>query len=271
MAKNITHPNVLTIAGSDSSGGAGIQADIKTISATGCYAASVITALTAQNTQGVQAVHTIPTNFIEEQLDSVFNDITFDAVKIGMLFDINIMDVIANSLLKFNPGYVVLDPVMFSKSNCELLKSDAIGYLKKYLFPICKLITPNINEAERLLGTVICNELDMELAATKLGVKYLTNVLIKGGHLDSTHSPDVLYSYNDAKCYWFTAERIHTLNTHGTGCTLSAAIASYLAQDYSLNDAIATAKNYLTDAIRFGSELQIGKGFGPVDHFFSLH
>lgn len=270
MINNKKPPCVLTIAGSDSSGGAGIQADIKTVSATGCYAASVITALTAQNTRGVQAVYALPDYFVKQQLESVFDDLNFDAIKIGMLFDTKTMLSVATALIKYKPSNIVLDPVMISKSGSELLKSGAIEYLKNHIFSLCSLITPNITEAEKLLEKEIRSESDMSLAATTLGEHYKTNILIKGGHLNSVISPDVLYSYIDAKFFWYITERLNTKNTHGTGCTLSSAIASFLAQDYSLNDAIAAAKNYLTNAIRFGSEANIGHGFGPVDHFYTI-
>jgi len=264
------YPCVLTIAGSDSSGGAGIQADIKTISATGCYAASVITAVTSQNTLGVQAIYPIPAAVVLQQMESVFSDLTMSAIKIGMLFDERIMDAVVAAIHKFKPNNIVLDPVMISKNGCELLKADDVEYLKKNLFSVCTLLTPNISEAEKLLGDVIQNQAAMELAATVMGEKYKTNILIKGGHLHSEKSSDVLYSYQDTTCYWYESTRVYTKNTHGTGCTLSAAIASYLAQDYVLQDAIVAAKDYLTKAIQSGRFLKIGLGIGPVDHFYDI-
>lgn len=259
---------VVTIAGSDPSGGAGIQADIKTISATGCYAASIITALTAQNTQGVQAIQEIPPQFVQQQINSVFSDLDINAVKIGMLHNEEIVKVIINALKKFQPKYVVLDPVMLAKSGCELLDLNTIHLLKEKLFPLVTVITPNLPEATKILGINILSLSDMESAAMTLGQQLKTNVLIKGGHLKTEQSSDVLFSMQDQKCHWFHGERIKTLHTHGTGCTLSSAISSYLAQDFSLYDSIYHAKQYLTKAIQSGSTLQLGQGIGPLNHFF---
>lgn len=264
------YPCVLTIAGTDPSGGAGIQADIKAISATGSYAASVITVLVAQNTQGVQAIHEIPASFVAEQLSSVFTDLNIDSVKIGMLHDESIIDIVASALEKFQPKQVVLDPVMFAKSGCALLKANTIHFLKKRLFSSVNIITPNLAEAEKLLGTAIENTDEMQAAAASLGDEFALNVLLKGGHLNSHKASDVLYLYQTSQYHWFHADRIITHNTHGTGCTLSSAIASYLAQSYSLNDAISAAKQYLTNAIKSGSEFQLGLGAGPVNHFYFL-
>lgn len=263
-------PCVLTIAGSDSSGGAGIQADIKTISATGCYAASVITALTAQNTLGVQSIHEISSEFVQQQLNSVFSDLKIKAVKIGMLHNEKIILAISSALQQFKPSYVVLDPVMMSKNGCALIDPTTIPVLKEKLFPYVTLITPNLIEAELLLGIKIHTASEQELAAVQLGNQFKVNVLIKGGHLDGQQSSDVLYLYENKLCYWFHANRIDSQNTHGTGCSLSSAIAAYLAKDYSLKDAIDHAKKYLTKAIEFGVALQIGHGCGPVDHFYFL-
>lgn len=260
-------PSVLTIAGSDSSGGAGIQADIKTIAATGCYAASVITALTSQNTLGVQAVYAIPAAVVAQQIESVLSDLNIDAIKIGMLVNEEIMVAVVAALKKFKIKNVVLDPVMISKGGSELLQADAVAYLKNNLFRLSSLITPNINEAEKIIGNSIKNRQDMKLAATTLGKKYQSNILIKGGHLNTNDCADVLYFSDSRTCHWYVSPRINTQNTHGTGCTLSAAIASYLAQDYSMLEAVAAAKQYLTKAIQAGSLLNIGHGIGPVDHF----
>jgi hydroxymethylpyrimidine/phosphomethylpyrimidine kinase len=265
-----TKPCVLTIAGSDSSGGAGIQADIKVISATGCYAASVITALTAQNTLGVQAIHDITPDFVQQQLDSVFNDLKIRSVKIGMLHNAKIIAVVSSALQKFKPNYVVLDPVMTSKNGCELIDPHTIPLLREMIFPYVTLITPNLIEAELLLDIKIHTSSEQELAAIKLGNQFKVNVLIKGGHLDGQQASDVLYLYESTACYWYHADRIDSKNTHGTGCSLSSAIASYLAKNYSLKDAIDHAKKYLTKAIEFGTTLQIGRGCGPVDHFYFL-
>lgn len=264
------YATVLTIAGSDSSGGAGIQADIKTISATGCYAASVITALTAQNTLGVQSIQAIPHAFVEQQLESVFQDLKISAVKIGMLQNANIIATVASALAKFKPKYVVLDPVMVSKNNCELLDSQVIHTLKKELIPAATLITPNVYETEKLCGIKIIGKAEQELAAVTIGREFNISVLVKGGHMEGKQASDIVYVRETDDCHWFHANRINTQNTHGTGCSLSSAIASYLAQAYSLKDAIFAAKQYLTKAIQYGAALKIGQGYGPVDHFFVL-
>lgn len=261
---------VLTIAGSDSSGGAGIQADIKAISATGCYAASVITALTAQNTQGVQAIQEVSPEFVAQQIESVFSDLKISAVKIGMLHNEKIISVVAAAIEKFKPSHIVLDPVIAAKNGSVLLASDAMDVMREKLFPLVTLITPNLIEAEIMMEEKINNLTEMESLAIKMGNTFNTNILLKGGHLNSQQSPDVLYSYQDTACHWFHVERIHTLNTHGTGCSLSSAISSYLAQGETLPNAVNFAKQYLTKAIQFGSMLKMGHGFGPVDHFYFL-
>jgi hydroxymethylpyrimidine/phosphomethylpyrimidine kinase len=268
--KQVNLPIVVSIAGTDPTGGAGIQADIKAISATGSYAASVITALLAQNTQGVQAIQAVPPMFVSQQIDSVFNDLTVAAVKIGMLHDKEIIEAVAAGLEKFKPTRIVLDPVMVAKNGCPLLNLDVIDFLKTRLFPLVTLITPNLFEAEKISDQSIKTISDMQAAAITLGEQFNVNVLIKGGHLEGSEANDVLYLTADKTCHWFQANRIDTRHTHGTGCSLSSAIASYLAQDYSLQDAVQTAKNYLTKAIESGSQLKIGKGRGPVDHFYFL-
>lgn len=259
---------VATIAGTDPSGGAGIQADIKAIAATGGYAASIITALVAQNTQGVQAIEEVSPAFVMKQMESVFNDLVVKVVKIGMLNNEKIIAAVAAALEKFQPTYVVLDPVMVAKSGCALLNPAAVELLKNQLFPFVNLITPNLLEAEVLIQEKITSTRQMEYAAKKIGETFRLNVLLKGGHLTSSHSSDVLY--HESKLTWFHADRIETKNTHGTGCSLSAAIASYLAQNYPLTIAVEAAKNYLTRALHAGSQMQIGRGCGPVDHFYHL-
>ena len=271
MLNNATLPIVLSIAGTDPSGGAGVQADIKTISATGCYAASVTTILVAQNTQGVQAIQEIPLPFIQQQIDSVFTDLQFSAVKLGMLYSKEIILLVANNLKKYQPPYIVLDPVMAAQSGDSLLKADAINKLKKDLFPLVTLITPNIPEAEMLLDINIMDPEQMKSAAITLAETYSISVLIKGGHLKGhPDSPDILYDREQKKIIFFNSPRINTPHTHGTGCTLSSAIASYLAQGYVLNEAIANAKAYLYQTINAGKKLKIGKGSGPVNHFYYL-
>lgn len=265
-----SYPCVLTIAGTDPSGGAGIQADIKVISALGCYAASVITALVAQNTQGVLSTYDITPTFVKEQIDAVFNDLTILAVKIGMLHNEGIMRVVANTLNTYQPPYVVVDPVMVAKSGHPLLNHDAIDAMKKNIFPIASLVTPNIPEAERLADIKIHSQHDMECAAKTIALQHNIDVLLKGGHLGGEESVDVLFQKASNQLTWHHTARIHTKNTHGTGCSLSSAIAAYLAQGLFMPSAIEKAKKYLTDAIKSGSKINIGKGNGPVDHFYFM-
>ncbi|MDX2164119.1 MAG: bifunctional hydroxymethylpyrimidine kinase/phosphomethylpyrimidine kinase [Gammaproteobacteria bacterium] len=264
-----TPPCVLSIAGTDPSGGAGIQADIKTISATGSYAASVITALVAQNTQRVDAIFELTPLFLEQQLDAVFSDLDIKAIKIGMLHNKDVIDIVGKYLKNYK-GFVVLDPVMVAKNGAALLQPDIIDYLKDNLLSYATVITPNIPEAEKLLETSINSYVEMESAAKTLGEKFNINILLKGGHLNAEQSSDVLYTAANKKFHWFHAPKINTKNTHGTGCTLSSAIASYLAQGFELPKSIQLAKDYLTRALESGSKFNIGKGFGPVDHFYPL-
>ena len=261
-------PCVVTIAGTDPSGGAGIQADIKAISATGSYAASIITALVAQNTQGVQAIQEVPLDFIAQQVESVFSDLSVHAVKIGMLHNKKIIELVRSTLEKYKPKHVVLDPVMVAKNGAALIESNTIDFLKENLFPFVTLITPNLPEAEHILAEKIQTVAEMNFAAKKIGRS--VNVLLKGGHLENQQASDVLVADNNV--HWFHAERIQTKNTHGTGCSLSSAIASYLAQGYFLPEAIGAAKQYLTKAIQFGADgyFRIGQGHGPIDHFYFL-
>lgn len=262
-------PIVLTIAGSDSSGGAGIQADIKSISATGSYACSVITAITSQNTQGVQAVYPIPLEHIDSQLESVFTDLDISAVKIGMLSDANIIRLVASKLKKYQPKFIVLDPVMVATSGDRLLDQSAIDTLIESLLPMATLITPNIPEAQALTDMPQLNNGDLNHLIQSLSTLPTSAVLLKGGHLEASDTSRdwLITSTHHAD---FTTDRIRTNNTHGTGCTLSAAIASYLAQGNSLYDAVSSGKIYITNAIKHADELNIGHGHGPVDHFFSL-
>lgn len=263
-------PCVVTIAGTDPSGGAGIQADIKAISATGAYAASIITALVAQNTQGVQAIQDVPADFVRLQMNAVFSDLNIQAVKIGMLHDARIIEIVASELMTLKPEHVVFDPVMVAKDGSVLLDLSTMELLKNRLLGAVSLITPNLFEAEHLLGNNIKTASDMESAAIHIGKQFNINVFIKGGHLSGQQSSDVLYIAKQNECQWFHAERVHTTNTHGTGCTLSSAIASYLAQEYALSEAIGMAKQYLTYAIQSGAAHSIGRGNGPVDHFYFL-
>jgi len=266
-----TYPRVLTIAGSDSGGGAGIQADLKSISANGCYAMSVITALTAQNTVGVTSIHPVPVSFVSEQIDAVLSDIGADAVKIGMLFSPELITAVAEGLKKFNMTRVVVDPVMVATSGDKLLQDDAIEALKKELLPLADIITPNLPEASVLLEREITG-LDMLGPAArdlcKLGCK---SVLIKGGHLEGQPSDDLLYLQREQKMLSLPGKRLETNNTHGTGCTLSSAIAAYLARGCGLTEAVKNAKEYISGAIAAGAAYSIGKGHGPVHHFYRFY
>jgi hydroxymethylpyrimidine/phosphomethylpyrimidine kinase len=263
-------PCVLTIAGSDSSGGAGIQADIKTICAIGCYAASVITALTAQNTLGVQAIAEVSADFVSQQLKAVFTDLNIRAVKIGMLFNQENISIVAEALLKFPIPFIILDPVMIAKNGCALIDKSTFVLMQEKLFPKVNLLTPNLIEAENILNIKITSSSQQYFAAIEIGKRFNTNVLVKGGHLLGNESNDVVYLHLANECIWFNGAKIQSKNTHGTGCTLSSAIASYLALGFELKDAIRNAKNYLTKAIIAGQVLRMGAGHGPVDHFFIL-
>ena len=260
--------NILTIAGSDSSGGAGIQADIKTISALGGYAMSVVTAVTAQNTSGVSAVSLIESNLIKAQLDAIFDDIRVDAIKIGMLGSSDIITTVAECLKTINIP-IVLDPVMVAKSGDPLLDSTAVNSLKNILLPIATLITPNLPEAAVLLGQKeAISRVEMEAQAKDLLKLVGESVLLKGGHLKGEDSPDLLAS--DGSLIWFEEKRFETKNTHGTGCTLSSALATLIGKNYSIQDAILESKGYLTNAIKAADRLSVGSGHGPTNHFWDL-
>ena len=266
----ITTPIVLTIAGSDSGGGAGIQADIKAISATGSYACSVITAITAQNTLGVSAIFPIPLEHVEAQLDAVFSDIHVSAVKIGMLADADIIRVVANKIRQYKPQHLVLDPVMVATSGDPRLEKSAISSLKSELLCLADVITPNLPEAALLVDRPVPrSEAEMMGMVDDLRQLGVRTVLLKGGHLsDSPESIDLLITADHVKR--LSAKRINTQNTHGTGCTLSSTIASYLAQGHSLTDSVSKAKAYLHAALAQADTLNIGQGHGPVHHFFAL-
>ena len=255
----------LTIAGSDSSGGAGIQADIKAMTMNGVYAMSAITALTAQNTKGVTSIMEVTPEFLREQLDAVFTDIFPDAVKIGMLSSGKLIEAVSEKLTKYKAKNIVVDPVMVATSGSELIKTEAIEILKKELFKIAYLVTPNIPEAEVLCGIKIRNQEDMLCAARMIYDGFGCAVLIKGGH-SINDSNDLLYS--KAGYEWFYGERINNPNTHGTGCTLSSAISANLAKGFSLTDAIKRAKEYIGGALKYG--LDLGKGSGPLNHAFLI-
>ncbi len=258
---------VLTIAGSDSSGGAGIQADIKAISALGSFAASAITSVTAQNTLGVQGIHPIPTEMVRQQIESVMDDLHPEAIKIGMVCDQNIALTIAGCITKYHPKWVVYDPVMVSTSGHKLMTDDIIDTISKELIPQATLITPNLHEAHILLGYRPNTTDDMEKGAEHLGKTYGCSVLIKGGHLEEDTMCDVLYDIQEQRCFRYRAPKITSKNLHGTGCTLSSAIATKLSQGHSLKEAIALAKDYVTHAIDAAKDMHIGHGHGPLWHF----
>lgn len=255
----------LTIAGSDSSGGAGIQADLKTMTLNGVFAESAITALTAQNTRGVTGIMDVSPDFLEKQIDAVFTDIRPDSVKIGMVSDKNLIRAIGGKLRQYKAEKIVLDPVMVATSGAKLLKDDAIDALKEELFPLASLITPNIPEAELISDMKIKSEEDMQEASKLIYDKYKVNVLLKGGHAVNDAN-DYLYAFD--KGVWIKGERINNPNTHGTGCTLSSAIASNLAKGYELEEAIRKAKKYLEGCLKDG--LDLGKGSGPMNHAFDI-
>ena len=256
----------LTIAGSDSSGGAGIAADIKTMTANGVYAMCALTALTAQNTMGVSAISEVAPEFLKKQIDAVFLDIVPDAVKIGMVSSGDLVCVIAERLRFYKARNVVVDPVMIATSGSSLIKTDAISAMEKELFPIAALITPNIPEAEAICKTRISNREDMKLACREIYDKYKCAVLLKGGHSE-TSADDLLYS--ECGYEWFYGKRIDTENTHGTGCTLSSAIASNLAKGFSLEASVRRSKEYISGALAAG--LNLGCGNGPMNHTFDLN
>jgi hydroxymethylpyrimidine/phosphomethylpyrimidine kinase len=268
---NKKYNRVLSIAGSDSGGGAGIQADIKTISANHCFAMTVITALTAQNTVGVTAIHPVPVDFVEKQLEAVLSDIGADAIKIGMLFSPALIEMIAEQLVTFGAQNIVLDPVMVAQSGDRLIEDDAIIALREKLIPLAHLITPNIPEAAVLLEREIKTSSDLEDAAVDLLQLGCANVLIKGGHLSGENSDDLLFLGTEKKMVVLPGKRIKTKNNHGTGCTLSSAIAAGLAQGFEIALAVRLAKEYITGAIASGAAYTLGKGHGPVDHFFKAH
>lgn len=257
---------VLSIAGSDCSGGAGIQADLKTFSAHGVFGMSVIVSVVAENTSRVIDIQDITPKMIEEQIDAVFEDIEVDAVKIGMLSTPACMQAVARKLKQYQPENIVIDPVMYAKNGCPLMNPDAIDTLIEVVLPYADLLTPNIPEAEKIAGIKINNIQDMETAAKLIYAMGCKSVLVKGGHADGD-AIDILY---DGKEYYhFETPRIHTKNTHGTGCTFSSAIASNLALGKTMSEAVSCGKKYVTTAIKHS--LAIGKGNGPTHHFYDLY
>lgn len=264
------YKRVLTIAGSDSGGGAGIQADLKTIAANGCYGMSAITAITIQNTVGVSDVHPIPEAIIGGQIESVLSDIGADAIKIGMLHSSAVILTIIGSLQKFDIRNIVLDPVMVSTSGHQLIQDEAIELLKNKLIPLTRVITPNIPEAEILLGQKISKQEDLKTCIKKLSYNGKVSVLLKAGHLIENTLTDVFYNAETDEILELSSQRVFTNNTHGTGCTFSSALASQLALGLNLNDAVHKAKEYINATIVAGTDYKIGHGHGPVHHFYSF-
>lgn len=265
------YKTVLTIAGSDSCGGAGIQADLKTFTALGCYGMSAVTVLTAQNTQGIQVTNEVPAKFIEQQVESVFSDIQVDAIKTGLLLTRDIVNTVAAVLGNHKQKALIVDPVMMSKYKQVLLKKSAETAILDELFPLATVVTPNIDEAEYLLNMSITDLDSMQIAAAKICDLGAKAVLLKGGHLiEMKESADCLYIKKERKFYWFTMPRVSTKNTHGAGCTLSAAIAAFMARGDDLITAITCAKKYVTQAILVGKQYRLGSGPGPTCHFHSL-
>jgi hydroxymethylpyrimidine/phosphomethylpyrimidine kinase len=263
-----TYPRVLSIAGSDSGGGAGIQADLKTISALGCFGMTAITALTAQNTCGVRSIHGVPPQMLADQIDAVLEDIGVDAVKIGMLHSPEIVLTVAMAIERHALPQVVFDPVMVATSGATLITSDAIDVLVRELFPRAALITPNLDEAALLVKRPLLSESAMEAAATELLAMGAQAVLLKGGHLAGDTVSDVL-ALPGGRRVWMRDARIATPNTHGTGCTLSSAIASYLALGQELVQAVQSARNYIRGALLHGAQVRTGRGSGPLNHGYA--
>ena len=259
------YPRVLSIAGSDSGGGAGIQADLKTFSALGCYGMTAITALTAQNTQGVRAIHGVPPEFLAQQLDAVLEDIGADAVKIGMLHAPEIVRVVAAAIRRHGLRHVVLDPVMVATSGDRLIADETVAVLVAELFPLATVVTPNLDEAELLLGHKIAGVDGLEPAARELLAMGAPNVLLKGGHLQGDDVVDLLLGAT-GEPWRLASPRIASRNVHGTGCTLSSAIAAQLALGHGLEDAVRLARSYILGAIAEGADVVTGHGHGPLNH-----
>lgn len=263
------YPTALSIAGSDSCGGAGIQADLKTFSAWGVYGMTAITAITAQNTLGVRAVQSVAPEVLKGQMDAVFSDFTIDAIKTGMLNDKETVKLVVEAIDKYQPKWVVVDPVMVATSGSVLLKEDAIELMVNELLPRATLVTPNIPEAECISGVRIDRANGEEMAKRMVEEKHLKAVLLKGGHLDGEDSDDLFYDGKSQRLAFFRKKKIGTSNTHGTGCTLSAAITAGLALGLELREAIAKAEDYIAQAIAAGADVQAGHGHGPVNHLFA--
>lgn len=264
---NFVYPRVLSIAGSDSGGGAGIQADLKTFSALGCFGMTAITALTAQNTCGVRSIHGVPPQMLRDQIDAVMEDIGVDAVKIGMLHSPDIVQTVAEAIDRHVMKNVVFDPVMVATSGAVLIDNSAVDVLVRELFPRVAVITPNLDEAGLLVGRTLNSAQDMEQAAFDLLAKGARAVLLKGGHLPGDTVIDLLITEEGEKI-WMQAPRIHSPNTHGTGCTLSSAMAAHLALGNSLVDAVQQARVFVREALQAGAQVRTGQGGGPLNHGF---
>ncbi|MES2912927.1 MAG: bifunctional hydroxymethylpyrimidine kinase/phosphomethylpyrimidine kinase [Pseudomonadota bacterium] len=270
QAFEFEYPRVLSIAGSDSGGGAGIQADLKTFAALGCYGMTAITALTAQNTMGVRAIHGVPPQMLRDQIDAVVEDIGVHAVKIGMLHAPEIVHTVAEAIDRHSLQHVVLDPVMVATSGAVLIDNPAIAALVEELFGRAVLVTPNLDEASLLVSRKLNNEDDMEAAAHELLAKGANAVLLKGGHLDGEVVSDLLMG-KDGMPHWMRASRIHSANTHGTGCTLSSAIAAHLALGHTLINSVEAARSYIRLALEAGAKVKTGGGSGPLNHSHAPH
>ena len=268
MKKKYTYPTVLTIAGTDPSGGAGIQADLKTFSALGCYGMSVITALVAQNTTGVWAIHNIPPDFVQQQLDAVMEDIRPDAIKIGMVHTLQLVEVIAAALKKYPDIPVVFDPVMVATSGDKLIEDATIEVIVSQLFPLVTLITPNMDEASLLAGMPIETVAQMQQAGNIISRTGCKAILMKGGHLKTEQLTSILMDENGI-VNTYVSDKVDTNNVHGSGCTLSSAIASYMARGEELQNAVALAQEYINGAIYHGRDVLIGNGNGPLNHFYN--
>ncbi len=261
---------VLSIAGSDSGGGAGIQADIKTISACGAYASTAITAISVQNTLGVKTIYPLPQQIVAQQIEAVLDDIGADAIKIGMLNSREIVEEVSRVIHKYQIQNIVLDPVMVAGSGKKLLQNEAVLHLKKQLIPQSRVITPNIPEASVLLGQKISKQQDLFVCARNLAEKFEVSVLLKSGHLDANELVDVFFDFEKSEITSMKSTKLHTLNTHGTGCTMSSAFATYLAQGFSLKECALKSKEYIEQSIQEGMKYEIGKGNGPVHHFCKI-
>lgn len=266
--KTYRYPSVLSIAGFDGSGGAGIQADMKTVSALGCYATSVLTALPVQNTTGVRSVYPIPATVVSEQIRTILDDVFPDAIKIGMVHTPELVDVIADNLENYPPVPVVFDPVMVATSGHKLIEEQTIAYMVKRLFPLADIITPNLDEAAILAAMPISSVADMYRAGDHIRTSGCRSLLLKGGHLSL---PQIcsLYFAADGSVQEYYSEKYDTENTHGSGCTLSSAIAAFIARGAALQDAVAQAQEYVRQAILYGKDVRTGKGNGPLNHFFN--